>query len=194
MKKDKQQKLFSLLKLIFFLGSIVFIIYGIKTELFTSQKVLEDFLIRFGLWAPIVLIFLQAIQVIFPILPGGIGLLAGVIIFGPYYGFIYNYIGICLGSVIAFLLSKRYGMPIINVLFPIKLRDKYMKWVNKEQFKKIFTIAIFMPIAPDDFLCYLAGTTNMRFKTFVTIILLGKPLAITLYSFGLNFVFERLFL
>jgi len=171
---------------------LFFLFYGEKTNLFHSQAAMETFLNKFGIGAPTIFILFQAIQVIFPILPGGIGLLGGVLIFGPWKGFIYNYIGICLGSVIAFLISKHFGPQIVESLFSEKMQKKYMKWAENKDFPNLFAIAIFMPIAPDDFLCYLAGTTKMTLKRFTTIILLGKPMAIAAYSFGLNFFFQHM--
>jgi len=170
---------------------IAFVIYGFQTDLFTSQAALTAYLGKFGVMAFMVFIVFQAIQVVFPILPGGIGVLGGVLIFGPWFGFLLNYIGICLGSVAAFLIAKRYGTPLVVSMFSTKLQTKYLKWAENKKFPKWFAIAIFMPVAPDDFLCYLAGTTNMTLKKFVTIILLGKPTAIAAYSFGLNFALQH---
>jgi len=166
--------------------SLFLIHYGLKNNLFTSQGALISFVGKFGIWEPIIFITFQAVQVVFPIIPGGISVLAGVIIFGPINGFIYNYIGIVIGSAIAFLVARHFGMPIIETLFGNKLMVKYSKWAENKKFNKLFAIAIFMPIAPDDFLCYLAGTTPMKFSRFLITIILGKPLAIAAYSFGLN--------
>ena len=47
-------------------------------------------------------------------------------------------------------------------------------------------------MAPDDFLCYLAGTTSMTWRRFTAIILLGKPLSIALYSLGLTVLFQQI--
>ena len=47
-------------------------------------------------------------------------------------------------------------------------------------------------MAPDDFLCYLAGTTSMTWRRFTTIILLGTPLSIALYSLGLTVLFQQI--
>lgn len=49
-----------------------------------------------------------------------------------------------------------------------------------------FALAIFFPFSPDDFLCALAGTTKMSFRTFVLIIIFGKPVSIMLYSIFLQ--------
>jgi uncharacterized membrane protein YdjX (TVP38/TMEM64 family) len=172
------------------IGCIYFLVYGVQTNLFFSETALEAFLGQFGIWAPIIFILFQAIQVIFPIVPGGLGLLAGVLLYGPLWGFILNYVGICLGSIAAFLLSKYYGIRVINILFSPKMRDKYLKWLDSKKFDTFFAWAIFFPFAPDDFLCYLAGLTRMTVLKFTVIILLGKPFAIFIYTFGLHFIFE----
>lgn len=67
-----------------------------------------------------------------------------------------------------------------------------MKWTENKNFSVLFALAIIFPIAPDDFLCYLAGTTKMTLLKFTLIILLGKPFGIAGYSFGLNVVFQWL--
>jgi uncharacterized membrane protein YdjX (TVP38/TMEM64 family) len=192
MKSSVTNNYKTIFKIFILIITIAFIIYGLKTNLFSSQLVIQSFLQKFGVFAPIVLILIQAFQVVVPILPGGIGLLVSVIIFGPLQGFIYNYLGICIGSIIAFLLSKHYGTYLIKKLFSNKLQDKYKSWTSNNNFEKLFTIAIFMPVAPDDFLCYLAGTTSMELSRFSTIIILGKPLAIAAYTFGLSFGFNKL--
>ena len=168
---------------------IGFIVYGFQNHLFTSQEALHSFVDRFGVFGALVFILFQAVQVVVPILPGGLGCLGGVLLFGPWLGFLYNYVGICIGSVAAFLLAKLYGRPILSVLFRPETIAKYETWTGK-QFTKWFAIAIFLPVAPDDFLCWLAGTTKMSLRTFTAIILLGKPAAIALYSIGLNVAFQ----
>jgi uncharacterized membrane protein YdjX (TVP38/TMEM64 family) len=173
------------------LVTIIFVGYGLHAHLFTSESALESFLAKFGILAFVIFIIFQAIQVIFPIIPGGLGLLAGVVIFGPWIGFLYNYIGICVGSIAAFLIARHYGTPIILALFSEKMQKKYMKWAESKTFPRFFAIAIFLPVAPDDFLCYLAGTTNMTLTRFTIIILLGKPMAIAAYSYGLAFLLHH---
>ncbi|MDL4842590.1 TVP38/TMEM64 family protein [Aquibacillus rhizosphaerae] len=192
LNKQKQLTIiWNILTTIGLIGCILFFIYGIKSELFYSKEALEDFLGQFGIWAPVLFVALQAVQVIIPILPGGISLLGGVLIFGPVMGIIYNYIGICLGSVAVFLIANKYGDTVIHFLFNPKLRKKYHGWVNHRRFGLFFTFMIFSPVAPDDFLCYLAGTTKMSLRKYTTIILIGKPLPIVLYSFGLEWIFRH---
>ncbi|WP_200868441.1 TVP38/TMEM64 family protein [Gracilibacillus boraciitolerans] len=155
---------------------------------------METFFEKFGIWAPILFIIFQIIQVILPVVPGAIGCLGGILIFGPIYGLIYNYIGICIGSIATYSIARNYGTSFISFLVSKRVRLKYQEWVNHRRFDFLFTLAIFSPIAPDDYLCFLAGTTKMKYLKFISIILVGKPLPITIYSFGLEWIFRQIIL
>lgn len=165
--------------------------WGFKTGILTDQRKMQEFVSQFGSMSVIVIIILQILQVVFPIVPGGIGMVVATLLFGIWWGFIINYISISVGSIIAFQIGRRYGRPLIKRYFSENLINKYEKVLDKQQtFDKVFTWAIVLPIAPDDFLCYFAGTTKMSFKKFMTIILLAKPPTTFIYSLGLHEFFE----
>lgn len=161
---------------------ITIIIYGIKLGIFQDKNLFINYIKTFGVLAPICFILLQIIQVIIPIIPGGISSLTGVLAFGPILGFIYNYIGLIIGSTIAYYLAKKYGLKIIKKLFKEKTINKYQKYIKENYFYRIFVIGIFFPILPDDLLCYIAGLSQITFKRFIAIILLGKPISLLTYS------------
>lgn len=168
-------------------------IWGFRCGVFTSQQALAAIVARNAIVSALLFILLQIVQVVIPILPGGVSCLAGVILFGAFKGFLYNYIGICIGSMLAFALSKSYGRPLLQMIFSQKLLDKYDGWTTEaSRYERLFALAIFSPVAPDDFLCYLAGTTTMSWRSFTTIILLGKPFAIAMYSLLLNSAWKHL--
>lgn len=166
--------------------SIVLTVYFINLGAFRDLNILRGLVSNSHVLGPLLFILIQIIQVVIPIIPGGISTAAGVLIFGPVEGFIYNYAGICLGSIIIFLLSRQYGKPLILSLISDKTYNRYIGWLdNQKRFEKLFALAIFLPVAPDDALCLMAGLTNISFKKYTAIILLGKPLAIYLYSMAL---------
>lgn len=153
----------------------------------TSVTAVRQFMVTAGVLGPLLFILIQITQVVVPLLPGGISLAAGVMIFGSAWGFVYNYVGICLGSLAAFLLVRQLGRSFLIKIAPKKLLNKYSSLLeNQHKFTKYFALAIFFPLAPDDFLCKLAGLTDMKVKTFSLIILLGKPASIFLYSLGIT--------
>lgn len=174
--------------------TVVLTVIGYKKGIFTDETQMELFLNSCGIFAPLFFVFIQAVQVIIPILPGAVGCVYGVMFWGPLKGFVFNYIGICIGSIGAFLIARRFGQRLVIQMTDEKFYDKYSKYLEMEnRFEKIFALLIFLPVAPDDFLCYLAGISKMDLKKFVTIILLGKPAAIFLYSMGLNTVLQKAF-
>ncbi|MCH4889585.1 TVP38/TMEM64 family protein [Acidaminobacter sp. JC074] len=187
------KKLINGLTILGMILSLLFLIYGYNQGLFTSQDKLNAFLNGFGYFSVVVFILFQAIQVVIPILPGSLGCLVGVIFYGPVYGFAYNYIGISIGSIVAFYLARRYGTSFVKSITKPKDYDKYSKWMNSlKNFDKWFALLIFSPIAPDDLLCYLAGLTRIQTKKFVTIILMFKPFSILAYSIGLDYLFGQI--
>lgn len=154
---------------------------------FSNPQALQMLFRQAGFIGPLLFIVLQIVQVIIPIIPGGLTSAIGVMAFGPFWGFIYNYSGLVLGSILAFWLVRQYGRPFIQKITDPQTYDKYIGWLDKgSKFDLFFAIAIFLPCAPDDLLCMIAGLTKMSWKRFVTIILLGKPMALIAYSMGLT--------
>ena len=165
--------------------SLVLVLFGLRMGVFTSPETLQMFLRGAGIWAPLAFVGIQVVQVVFPIIPGGLTCVAGVLLFGPLWGFLLNYIGICVGSCINFSLAKQHGRPFVERSVSEKMWGRYIKWLDSPRFDLYFALAIFFPVAPDDFLCLLAGLTPMKFGKFLLIILFGKPLALLAYSWGL---------
>lgn len=166
-------------------------VYWYKSGILTDEIKMRHMLDSTGIFAPIFFIIVQAVQVIIPILPGAVGCAFGVAFFGAVKGFLYNYIGICIGSICAFLIARAYGQNFVKSITSKRFFQKYNRYLtDKNRFEKLFSLLIFLPVAPDDFLCYLAGISSMSFRKFTLIILLGKPAAILLYSMGLYKIFQ----
>jgi uncharacterized membrane protein YdjX (TVP38/TMEM64 family) len=171
---------------------VIFIIKGYIEGNFSSQVAFEKYIRQFGIFAPIILILIQLLQVIFPIIPGVLGSIVGVALFGSLKSFIFNYIGISLGSIISFLLARKYGA---NFVKKIITEEKYEKYVGKLEDGNGYTMLLFLtillPLAPDDIFCYLSGLTKMSFKKFLWIIILAKPWCILAYSYGFGAFFNQ---
>lgn len=180
------RKIINAISIVGILATIVVTIYFIKLGVFKDINALRGLVGGSIILGPIIFILIQIIQVVIPIIPGGISCAAGVLIFGPFVGFIYNYVGIAIGSIIIFLLGRNYGKPFILSLISDKTYNKYIGWLdNEKRFERLFTLAIFFPVAPDDALCLMAGLTKMSVKKFTLIIILAKPASIFLYSLAL---------
>lgn len=160
-------------------------IAGYQRGIFDSVDAFQNFINSTGLLGPLIFIFIQIIQIVIPMLPGFVTCIAGAVVFGPAAGFFYSYIGVCIGSIMAFYIARKYGIIIVQKIISEEKYNKYMSWLEKgRKFDILFALAILLPTAPDDVLCFIAGLTKMTWKKFIVIILLGKPFVIALYSIG----------
>ena len=107
----------------------------------------------------------------------------GTAMFGTAGGFWINYIGISAGSLIAYWLARHFGISLVQKMVPMEKYDSWVRRVNeKKSYMLVLFLAILLPLAPDDFLCYFSGLTSMSARKFTWIILLGKPWCILFYS------------
>lgn len=161
---------------------VVLFVWGFSSGTFTSLDKLQAWVQGFGLFGPMLYIGAQIAQVVVPVIPGGVGIIAGPLLFGFWLGSFLNYLASVIGSIIDFYVGRHLGLPAIRSVFPAKIVDRYVRWTKHPNFARLFAVAIFLPVAPDDLLCYLAGTTGMRPRWFIMIIVLGKPWAVLVYS------------
>ncbi len=161
----------------------IFLLKGYFDGHFRTMETFRDYVGSFGVFAPLILTVIQALQVVLPVLPGFLGCIVGAGMFGAMGGFWCNYIGISAGSIIAFLLAKRFGVGLVRCMVPMEKYDSVVAWVNrKKSYTAVLFLAILLPLAPDDFLCYFSGLTGMSTKKFTWIILSAKPWCILGYS------------
>lgn len=179
----KWKKLLTAASAVFCILIVAVIIKAYMEGKFESVETLQAYIKGYGILAPVILIVIQAMQVIVPILPGFLGCAVGAVLFGSMGGFWCNYIGISAGSIIAFLLAKKYGIKLVEKLFPKDQYEKYSGWAGKSRSYVAFLfLGMALPLFPDDFFCYFSGLTKMRAEKFAAIIVLGKPWCILAYS------------
>lgn len=175
------------------LSLCLLLIYLAQKQLLTNPEVLQLYLENLGWIAPMGFILIQVIQVVIPIIPGGVSSAIGIIFFGPVSGFIYNYIGLLVGSYLVFKMVKMYGKSFILKVTDEKTFDKYIAWLNKgKKFEIFFAVAILLPGMPDDLLCMIAGLTEMSMKRYMMINILCKPIGLFFYSYGMKAVMSGL--
>ena len=171
--------------------SVGLIWWGLQTGVLQSLENLQAFIDSLGAWGPIVFLVVSVASVVFPIVPGGLLVLAGPVLFGAVDGTLFNYLAVSAGSMLNFLIARHLGLSLIERLFRPRTVEKFLGWTRSPHFTRAFATAIALPIAPDDLLCYVAGTTRMRWRTYVWIILLCKPWALIAYGLGVSALVMR---
>lgn len=136
---------------------------------------------------PVFYILLQYLQVVLLPIPGFVSTAAGVALFGPFYTFLYSFIGVTLGSLTAFYIGRKFGNKAVAWMIGEDVLKKWMKKVKgKDNF--ILTAMFFLPIFPDDVLCFIAGLSSMTTKYFVWMIIVSRLLAILTTCYSVNFI------
>lgn len=145
--------------------------YVYPSSFFSNQEQIRKFIEPYGILAPAMFIILQILQVVVtPISHYAVGL-AGGFIFGTWYGFVLNYTGRVIGTLIAFYLGRRFGRKLIKRVVKPETLNKYDKLFDRG--KLVLFLMYFLPLFPDDELSYLAGFSSMRARVFIPIMLLG---------------------
>lgn len=190
-KLHRKLEWIDLLSLIGLCLSVILIYFAWQGGVFNSREDFVAYVHGFGRFSVAIFILLQILQIFLPLLPSALTVTAGVILYGSFIGVLYNYIGISIGSILAFLIVRRYGHSALEKLVSQNRIQKYEdKLKNGKTFERFFTTVIFLPFAPDNVVCYLAGLSNMSVLKVSVIILLGKPLSIALYSLGWTILLE----
>lgn len=190
-KTSLLKKIFLIMLVIAVVGIGIWFFYEYKVGTFRDVESFKFFINSFGVLGPILLTVFQCVKTVYAVIPSTLGCIVGPALFGPCIGIICNYIGICTGSFLAFTLSRKFGVSLVKQIFSEKKYQRYLKKMEKwhRSYPVFLWIAIFLPISPDDFLCYFTGLTEMKFKKFAIIILTSKPFTIIIYGliFGYSF-------
>lgn len=127
----------------------------------------------FGPLAPLAFLVLETVQVIVAPIPGQVlGGVAGYL-FGAVYGTVLALAGVLCGSAIAFTAARRYGRPYAErVLDPGSLR-RWDGFVDRAGLPGLFVLFV-LPAFPDDVLCFVAGLSEIRLRTFLALVLFGR--------------------
>ncbi|MFU2205105.1 TVP38/TMEM64 family protein [Streptococcus pluranimalium] len=186
MKYSKRYRLWQkIIRFIGFLGLIatgILILWLYHIGILNDTNVLKAVIQKHDLIGPLIFIIIQIIQVVFPVIPGGLTTVVGFWVFGWWQGFIYNYIGIITGSIILFLLVKRFGRKFILLFLKEDTFFKYEQKLESKHFENLFILSMVAPVSPADIMVMVTALTNMSLKRFITVILIAKPFSIIGYS------------
>lgn len=164
--------------------SLLFLAYFQQhPNFFAVGGTFQAYLVKLGILAPCLFIFIQIVQVVYPVIPGGLTCVLGHVVFGPFLGFIYNTVGIFIGSLISFMLARKYGAQFAKIFVSDDTYNKYIPCLDKgKYFERFLAAALILPGFPDDFLCMVAGLGKMSLRKFTAIFLLAKPVTLYIYT------------
>ena len=156
-----------------FSSNPIIVEYRELVRFYSSRREVKHFLARWGAYAPIIFIILQALQVVLAPIPGQATGFVGGVLFGTWLGFIYSTIGQTLGSAVAFGLGRWLGLPLVRRLVSQEVYHKF-DFLARTGGELITLVLFLMPGFPKDYLCFLLGVSPMPFGTFLIITTFGR--------------------
>lgn len=139
----------------------------------SDQKLVSSYVQSYGALAPLVLAFLQVLQVIVAFIPGHVFVIAGGYIYGFPLGLLFNIVCVVSASQLGFLLARWAGRPVVHRLAPKETIEKWETIAEKQGFL-FFTIAFVLPVFPTDIMNFVAGLTGISSKKFLAANFLGR--------------------
>ena len=143
-------------------------------SLLSDQENMSEWVARWGALAPLVMVALQAAQVILAPIPGQVmGLVSGYL-FGVARGAAYSLAGNALGSLVVFSLARVYGRPFVERRVPSETLARLDAGAERRGLF-FFVLVFLVPFLPDDLTCFAAGLTPIPIPALMIAILVGRP-------------------
>lgn len=154
-----------------------------------SVESLRNYVASFGYMAISIYVILNVLQVVILPIPGFIAVATGVALFGPLKTAVFSFLGIVIGSFIAFFTGRIFGSKVVEWLIGAKALSKWEKSIKNKD-KLILTFMFLFPFFPDDILCFVAGLTSMSTGYFTVMIIVCRIISVftTAYSVSGNII------
>jgi len=164
---------------------------------FMSRERLREFIGSLGVWGFAGFILLQVVQVVAAPIPGEATGLLGGYLFGPLVGVLLSTVGLTVGSLAAFSLSRLFGRPLTEMLVPRATLDRFNYLLHHKGAFLIFLLFL-LPGFPKDILCYILGLGPLTVLEFLAIASSGRLLGTVLLTLSGSYLrkgqYEQFFL
>jgi len=149
-----------------------------------NREVIIEYLNQYGPLGPVVLFVVLSLQVFFAILPGHAFIVAGGYVFGLVVGAAITQISTVMASQLAFLLTRRWGRPLVDRMAPEHVVDHWNRLAEK-QGGLFFFFSFVLPIFPNDLMSFVAGLSSISPRKFFVANFCGRlPCAIFVTLIG----------
>lgn len=187
-KTERQKKIAAIGAIIFVALFSLWIMWVVGRPLvrYASQpELFRQWIDGYGIWGPAVYMGCVILQILVAFIPGEpLELVAGYA-FGSFWGTLWCLLASSVGSILVFLLVRKFGIRLVNVFYSEeKLHE--LRFLKKSKKRDILYAIIFiLPGTPKDLLCYFAGLTDIKLSTFLLICSFGRiPSIITSTASG----------
>jgi uncharacterized membrane protein YdjX (TVP38/TMEM64 family) len=143
---------------------------------------LRDYILSFGVWAPVASCFLMVLQALVAPVPSFLITFANGLAFGVFWGWMLSLFGHVLAAAVCFGISRSLGRVPVEVLVGKTGLESADRWFARWGVYAVF-VGRLIPGIAFDVISYAAGLTRMRFRNFTVATTLGIFPQTFLYSY-----------
>lgn len=147
-----------------------------------TQEDIQHFIQQYESLGPLPGILVPFLESFLPFLPILVIIMGNALVYDLWKGFLFSWMGIFLGSLSVFGLSRKYGgrfSSYIRRRYP--KTQRFFNWVESKGFTPIFIMAC-LPFAPSFLVNVVAGLSDIQRRSFMIAIALGKGFMVFLVS------------
>lgn len=135
---------------------------------------LRTYIGNMGIWGYGFFVLVIAVQVVAAFIPAGPIEIAAGYCFGALQGAVICDIGMTIGSLIVFLLVRRFGMAFIEIFISRKKIESLKFLKTNGQSRVVIFLLFLIPGAPKDVLAYAVGLTDLGLVSWLFITAVGR--------------------
>ena len=162
---SKTRKIVSIVSIAAFVLLLVFLTVFVGKPLISTLNdptAFRDWIDARGVWGKLAFIGLCMLQVVVAFIPGEPFELAAGYAFGALEGTLLVWAGLILGSTVVFLFVRKFGVKLVEAVFPREKIDALPLLNNEKALNATAFILFFIPGTPKDLLTYAAGLTKIK--------------------------------
>lgn len=128
-------------------------------------------------------ILLPLVEAFLPFLPLFLFVMANANAFGLWLGFLYSWLGSCLGALLVFMLIRKFGQRRIFAFVTRHQQvQKLMDWVDRHGFGPLFLLLCF-PFTPSVAVNIVAALSRVSIIQYILAVAIGKMVMIFTISY-----------
>ena len=136
--------------------------------LLQDEQALEAWVDSLGWWGPIVLVTINAAQIVIAPIPGYVLQIAAGFLYGPVWGGVWGSLGLLLGSSLAFGLARLYGRPVAEQLVGA---SRLTRWEQVTRSENTLAWFVLLTAPTGDLPYFLAGLSRVSYIKILAITL-----------------------
>ncbi len=183
----KQNKGSIILSLVFIFIAFAGYEYYKNISILRDPNKIKKIILSYGNYSILVFLIFQVIQVIAFFIPGEVIQIAGGYIYGTFLGTVFSIIGITIGSMLVYTLSRLYGRPLVQKIISTNNLKFFDRVLNIGRINLVVFLLYLIPGIPKDALGYICGVSDIKTKDFFVLSTIGRiPGVIVSSYFGAN--------